>query len=164
MTPFENPHTIIEITAHYQTPTGRDGSKSFSSVDEYHRWETRHEAKGYDINCLDTVRQSPRLSFYAQLISDSTGITDVEFLHYIEDRVRGSFNSGLSNLMREEIANEAKRIVANLRNEWTPERVLSVLSGFEYSMDGFPNRYPMKCEYEIAILMARHLLKEQSNG
>lgn len=53
---FENPETILNLTAHYTTPKGRDGQKTFSSPEAYQRWANQVEQRDYDINCIDIER------------------------------------------------------------------------------------------------------------
>jgi hypothetical protein len=55
-TVFENANTVKDITAHYQTPSGLQRTKSFTDVASYSRWERSVERMGYTISALDTSR------------------------------------------------------------------------------------------------------------
>ena len=68
-TQFENAHLVTNITAHYQTPSGLQRTKSFPDVKSYLRWEKSVERMGYDINCLDTDRKPEEMKTVRNLMS-----------------------------------------------------------------------------------------------
>lgn len=68
-TQFENAHLVTEITAHYQTPSGLQRTKSFVTVQAFHRWERSVERMGYDINCVDTFRREEEMKTVRNLMT-----------------------------------------------------------------------------------------------